>query len=245
MPTPSDLLGCTYAVIRTTPLTLNESYSVKHSKEYQMRVPVKHFLSVGVLMVASQFALSQTLTNGTEVKVRTDQAINAQSVTSGQSFAATVSDDVRDSSGNVAIPRGARARLAAVRTSDNQISLALSSVTGANGQRYYLNTNSTQAESTSTKEGVGKNKRTAKYVGGGALAGTLIGAIAGGGKGAAIGALAGGAAGAGAQTLTKGKKLDIPAESQLTFRLEQDVTLQNSRTGTRSSTRRRINQNQQ
>ena len=207
-----------------------------------MRVSVNRFLSVAALMLASQFALSQTLTNGTEVKVRTDQAINAQSVTSGQSFAATVSDDVRDSSGNVAIPRGARARLAAVRIGDNQISLALSSVTGANGQRYYLNTNSTQAESTTAKEGVGKNKRTAKYVGGGALAGTLIGAIAGGGKGAAIGALAGGAAGAGAQTLTKGKKLDIPAESQLTFKLEQDVTLQSA--STRSSTRRRLTTNQ-
>ena len=75
------------------------------------------------------------------------------------------------------------------------------------------------------KEGVGKNKRTAKYVGGGALAGTLIGAIAGGGKGAAIGALAGGAAGAGAQQLTKGKEIKIPAETEMTFRLDQDLQL--------------------
>src|SRR5207244_7207406 len=36
-------------------------------------------------------------------------------------------------------------------------------------------------------EGLGKNKRTAEMVGGGAVLGTLIGAIAGGGKGAAIG----------------------------------------------------------
>jgi len=75
------------------------------------------------------------------------------------------------------------------------------------------------------KEGVGKNKRTAKYVGGGALAGTLIGAIAGGGKGAAIGALAGGAAGAGAQQLTKGKQIKIPAETEMAFRLNQDLQL--------------------
>jgi hypothetical protein len=206
-------------------------------KELKMRVPAYRFLSVAAMMVVSNFALAQMLTSGTEIKVRTDTAINAQSVTAGQTYAATVSQDVKDSSGNVAIPSGSRARLAAVQTSDNQITLALSSVT-ANGQRYRLNTNSTQAESTTAKQGVGKNTRTAKYVGGGALAGTLIGAIAGGGKGAAIGALAGGAAGAGAQTLTKGKKLDIPAESQLTFRIEQDVALQASGNGT--SNRRRI-----
>lgn len=203
-----------------------------------MKVSLQRLLPIAALMVVSQLAFSQTLRSGTEVKVRTDQAINAQSATAGQTFAATVSDDVADNNGTVVIPRGSRARLAAVSAGENQISLALQSVTGTNGQRYRLNTNSTQAESTTAKEGVGKNKRTAKYVGGGALVGTLIGAIAGGGKGAAIGALAGGAAGAGAQTLTKGKKLDIPAESQLTFKLEQDVTLQS--TGARTSSRRRI-----
>ena len=205
-----------------------------------MRVPAYRFLSIAAMMVVSNFALAQMLTSGTEIKVRTDTAINAQSASPGQTYAATVSQDVTDSSGNVVIPRGSRARLAAVQTSDNQISLALQSLT-ANGQHYRLNTNTTEAESTTAKQGVGKNTRTAKYVGGGALAGTLIGAIAGGGKGAAIGALAGGAAGAGAQTLTKGKKLDIPAESQLTFRLEQDVMLQSSNSRGDSG-RRRINQ---
>src|SRR5204863_7164446 len=106
------------------------------------------------------------------------------------------------------------------------------------GRSYAL---SSGGATTSGKDGVGKNKRTAKYVGGGALAGTLIGALAGGGKGAAIGALAGGAAGAGAQTLTKGGKVNIPAESELTFRLEQDVMLQSSNSRGDSG-RRRINQ---
>ena len=201
-----------------------------------MKVP--SFLAVAAFAAVSSFAAAQTLTSGTEIKVRTDTAINAQSAAAGQTYAATVSQDIKDNSGNVVIPSGSRARLATVATGDNQITLALSSLS-ANGQRYYLNTNSTEAESTTAKQGVGKNTRTAKYVGGGALAGTLIGAIAGGGKGAAIGALAGGAAGAGAQTLTKGKKLDIPAESQLTFKLEQDVTLRSSR-GQTSNSRRRI-----
>jgi hypothetical protein len=52
-----------------------------------------------------------------------------------------------------------------------------------------------------------------------AFLGTITGAIAGGGKGAAIGAAAG--AGAGTQILTRAKKVNVPAESLLTFRLEK------------------------
>jgi outer membrane lipoprotein SlyB len=70
---------------------------------------------------------------------------------------------------------------------------------------------------------VGANERTAKYVGGGALFGTLLGALAGGGKGAAIGAAAGGAAGAGAQTVTRGKSVNVPSETVLTFRLDEPL----------------------
>ena len=54
------------------------------------------------------------------------------------------------------------------------------------------------------KAGVGGNKRTAEYVGGGTALGAVIGAIAGHGKGAAIGAASGAAAGAGAQIFTRG-----------------------------------------
>lgn len=77
----------------------------------------------------------------------------------------------------------------------------------------------------SSNSGIGKNRRTAKYVGGGAALGTLLGAIAGGGKGAAIGAVAGAAAGGTTQVLTKGKEVKIPAETTLRFRLDQPLTL--------------------
>src|SRR5262249_40059549 len=53
--------------------------------------------------------------------------------------------------------------------------------------------------------------------------GAIIGAIAGGGKGAAIGAGAGAAAGAGVQVLTRGDRVNVPAESLLTFRLAQPL----------------------
>ena len=164
--------------------------------------------------------------SGTEITVRTDEPIDAdvQNADTSHMYRGTVSRDVLDRNGNVLIPRGSRAQLAAVRE-DNALSFDLRSIR-VNGRRFTVDSADIQASD--QKDGVGKNKRTGKYVGGGAVAGALIGAIAGGGKGAAIGALAGGAAGAGAQTLTRGKKLSVPAESNLTFRLEHRLRLEGS-----------------
>jgi hypothetical protein len=51
----------------------------------------------------------------------------------------------------------------------------------------------------------------------------LIGGLAGGGKGAGIGALAGGGAGAGGAAFTGNKDIVLPAESALSFKLEQPI----------------------
>lgn len=166
--------------------------------------------------------------SGTEVHVRVDQDINAKSgnVQPGAMFPGTISRDVTDSSGNVVIPRGAPAQLAVVQTGSNttDMTLDLRSV-DINGRHYRLDTEDTSAAGSSKNGGLGANKRTGEYVGGGALAGTLIGALAGGGKGAAIGALAGAGAGAGTQVLTKGKELNVPAETELSFRLDRNVRM--------------------
>lgn len=76
-----------------------------------------------------------------------------------------------------------------------------------------------------TLQGKGQGKSTAKKVGIGAIAGTIIGAAAGGGKGAAIGAASGGAVGAGVQVLTKGAQVKVPSETVLEFRLQQPATV--------------------
>jgi hypothetical protein len=140
-----------------------------------------------------------------------------------------VAQDITDETGRVVIPRGSQAELVVRNVEDqgtvtgnSELALALNSVT-INGQRYMVNT---QTVSQENNEGIGKNKRTATMVGGGAVLGTLIGAIAGGGKGAAIGAVTGAAAGAGAQVLTRGKEVKVPAESKLKFRLDQPLYLQ-------------------
>ena len=75
----------------------------------------------------------------------------------------------------------------------------------------------------SEKQGVGANRRTGKYVGGGAIIGSIIGAIAGGGEGAAVGTATGAAAGGVGQTVTRSGNIRVPTESLITFRLDRDL----------------------
>jgi hypothetical protein len=191
-----------------------------------------------LLLLLAGIAIAQTRTvpEGTEIKVRTDTTIPAKPP-SNASYAATVSDDVTDSSGAVIIPRNSRAQLVAMPSSDGKdTTLDLRSVT-LNGRRYMLTSSSTTGGN--NKEGIGMNKRTGKYVGGGAAIGAVLGALMGGGKGAAIGALVGGAGGAGAQVYT-GKKKDLPPETQLTYKLAQNLQLRPTKA--RAATTKSANQ---
>ncbi len=164
---------------------------------------------------------------GTDIVVRTTEAINSTNADQGRTYPATVDRDITDSSGNVLVPRGSAADLVVSDVSSGgttgsaELALDLRSLT-ANGQRYMVES---QSITQSGNQGLGKNKRTGEMVGGGAVLGTVIGALAGGGKGAAIGAVAGAAAGAGTQVLTRGKEVKVPAETQLTFRLDQPIHL--------------------
>ena len=161
---------------------------------------------------------------GTEVPVRTEETIDSGTAVEGQTFAAEIDSDVRDANKDVVIPRGANAQIVIKSASKggkirgaSDLVIDLQSVS-IGGQQYALST--TDVAQTG-KDGVGENKRTAKYVGGGAAVGAIIGAIAGHGKGAAIGAGSGAVAGGAAQVLTKGGSISIPAESLLTFKLDQ------------------------
>lgn len=173
-------------------------------------------------MAAVAAAQVRTVGAGTSVVVRTNEAIDAKT-SDGRVFSGVVDQDVMGTNNTVVIPRGSSAELVVRQASSRVLTLDLESIT-ANGQRYVVSAEESQLAG-EKKDGVGTNKRSAKYIGGGAALGAIVGAIAGGGKGAAIGAAAGAGAGAGAQILTRGKSVKVPAESLLTFRLEQPLTV--------------------
>ena len=173
---------------------------------------------------------SNVIPAGTELQIRTNENIVADGQSAGRAYSAEIARDVMDPNGRMLIPKNSPARLTVQEVNSgtmgvgsNQVALALQSVS-VNGRVYNVisNTNTEAGDD----RGIGANKRTAQMTGGGALLGTVIGAIAGGGKGALIGAVVGGAGGAAAQVLTRGKEVKVPAESMLTFRLDQPLTLQ-------------------
>jgi hypothetical protein len=186
---------------------------------------MRKLVLISCFTLLSAFGFSQSnshvLPSGTEIKVRTDTEIPAKPAANAR-YAATVSNDINDSSGAVLIPRNSHATLVAVPNSDGKdTTLDLSSVS-VNGRRFTLAASGDAASG--RPGGLGANARTGKYVGGGAAVGAVLGALMGGGKGAAIGAIVGGAGGAGAQVLT-GRKKTIPAETELKFKLAQDLQM--------------------
>jgi len=161
---------------------------------------------------------------GTPIEVTLDQSLSSKTATSGQAYLATVEAPV-EIDGKVAIPKGTRAtgivkdvKAAGRFKGGSVLSLTLTNVT-IDGRSYDI---TTSAPSFSHK---GKGKRTAVAVGGGAGLGALIGGLAGGGKGAAIGAAVGAGAGTGGAAFTGKADVVLPAETGLTFKLEQPLEI--------------------
>jgi hypothetical protein len=166
---------------------------------------------------------AETIAAGTTIPVRTNDAIDARDTSNGRVYSGVVDRDVFDEKDNIAIPRGSDVELMVRDIGQHTLALDLDAVV-VNGKRYSVVSYDVTREA-DQKDGVGLNGRTGKFVGGGALFGTILGAVAGGGKGAGIGALAGGAAGAVGQLATRGKRVQVPAESLLTFQLQQPLTV--------------------
>ena len=162
---------------------------------------------------------------GTEISVRNEESIDSGKAAEGQIFPAEVTRDVLDAAGNVVIPRGSNGQIVILSASKggrfrgaSDLVMDLASVS-IDGQQYHLSTADLAERG---RSGIGANRRTGEFTGGGAAIGAIIGAIAGGGKGAAIGAGSGAGAGALSQVLTKGA-IKVPVETVLTFKLDQPL----------------------
>lgn len=160
---------------------------------------------------------------GTILTVRTNQALSTKTLQTGSTFSGSLSTPITID-GKVALPGGSDVtgivndvKKAGKFKGAAQLSLALNSLT-VNGHPYNIVTEYFDKSST------GKGKRTTYMIAGGTGAGAAIGGLAGGGKGAAIGALAGAAAGT-VGAMTGNRDIELPAESVLTFKLDQSLTL--------------------
>jgi hypothetical protein len=167
---------------------------------------------------------SVTVPAGTVITVRLGESVGSKISQPGQAFSATVASAVQVD-GNTVIPAGATASGVVVDAKPlgrfkggAVLQVKLTSI-NVNGSDASVETSSVMRTAT------GKGKRTGAMIGGGAGLGAIIGGIAGGGKGAAIGALAGAGAGTAGTAFTGNKDIVLPAESALSFKLEQPLTV--------------------
>jgi hypothetical protein len=161
---------------------------------------------------------------GTTITVTIDETLSSDRSQAGELFAASTSEPVIVD-GNVVIPRGARVSGRVVDAKESgrlhvpaRLAVALNSVE-VDGKSYDVQS------STYSMRGRNHNKRNLAFIGGGAAGGALIGGLAGGGAGALIGSAVGAGAGTAGAAATGKKEITLPAETRLSFRLQQPVSV--------------------
>ena len=198
------------------------SFDAKPSLE--TRTPVHSFSdSISTTRPADTSAYV-TIPAGTQISVRTIDAIDSATSRVGDRFEASLQEPIMVN-GQIVVEKGADVygRLAESRksgtfTGRSELHLELTGIV-VSGQTVPLVTG--EYELTGKSRGASTAKRTI----GGAALGSIIGAIAGGGKGAAIGAGVGAGVGAGSEIITKGEQVKVPSETLIDFTLQQDVSL--------------------
>ena len=161
---------------------------------------------------------------GTTLTIRLGETINAKTAQIGQPFHGTLARAVSmDGKEVIAADSNVNGEVTQAKSQGKFkgagiLSIRLTSIE-IHGKSYDISTSSV------ARYAKGKGKRSLMVGGGGAAVGALIGGLAGGGKGAAIGALAGGGAGTAGAAYTGNKELIFPAESALSFKLQEPITL--------------------
>jgi hypothetical protein len=180
----------------------------------------------GALASPIQSVYSATVPAGARLQVRLIDKVDSKTDSVGKTYRASL-DRPFVSGSTVLLPTGCDVLLSLVESNSSgritgrtSLTLAMKSITLAD-KTYDV------ASSAVLKTSGSRTTKSTEVIGGTAALGTLLGAIAGGGKGAAIGALSGGAVGTTAQVITSGERVHVPSETRLVFTLSNPLPLQN------------------
>ena len=174
---------------------------------------------------ASFIPTDVTVPAGTGISIRINQSISVKRSHAGDRFTGTLAAPVAEN-GKTVLPRGIRVNGVVTQAhrrghfkGRSYLGLRLTSI-AFQDKTYPIATGSL----TRTKKG--KGKRSSALIAGGTGIGMLVGGVATGGVGLAVGGLAGGGLGTLLGGLTGNRDIEIPAESLVRFRLEDDLTVQ-------------------
>ena len=166
-----------------------------------------------------------TIAVGTLLPVRIGETLSARNNEEGDTFLATL-DQPLVIDGFVIAERGSRvegrvmeAESTGRAKGSSRIGIELVKISTSDGQHVRIRTAAYKKESNTS------NGKDVAKVGVIAAIGAAIGAAADGGKGAAIGAGVGGAAGVADVMLSRGRPVEIPVETRLSFRVQEPVTI--------------------
>jgi len=174
-------------------------------------------------------AITTLVPAGTQLRIRLNDTLSSKESRGGDRFTATVVNPSRyeeaKTTGHIrSITKSGRVE---GRTT---MSLAFDSIHLSDGRtgplraevlRVYDSDSASKVDEEGRVQSGGRGKQTLKRSGIGAVAGAVIGGIAGGGKGAAIGMIVGGAAGAGSIAVQGSKELKLDSGTEILIRVNR------------------------
>jgi len=166
---------------------------------------------------------------GTQLRIRLNDTLSSKEGRAGDKFTATVVNPTRYEEAKVS------GHIRSIRKSGRvegrtTMSLSFDSIRLSDGRagtlrgevlRVYDSSSADNVDEEGRVQSGGRGKQTLKRSGIGAIAGAVIGGLAGGGKGAAIGMIVGGAAGAGSIAVMGSKELKIERGTDILIRVNR------------------------
>jgi hypothetical protein len=178
---------------------------------------------------------TMTLDSGLAVTASANDSLHSRRNKVGETFRATVSEDVRDAKGNVAIPAGSVVTFTVARLEhannksekDGKLRLTANQVE-IDGRTYAIAGTANQTTVEHARVGQGVTAGGAARVGAGAAGGAIAGKVIGGKTGAIIGGIVGAAGGAAAAAHTADRDIVVAPGNRVTFKLTGEFTITRS-----------------
>lgn len=175
-----------------------------------------------VSTASAQRRAATKIPTGTEMKIRLETEIDTKTARDGDKFTAMVETPSAYQGASVE-GHVARVKKSGKLTGTTELSLDFDTIRLRSGENIIFDAqvvtvygeDSKKVDEEGNVKSGSQGKTTAIRSGGGAAAGAVIGAIAGGGKGAAIGAIVGGAAGAGSVLIQGSKKVKLESGTEM------------------------------